>query len=123
MSKRNIITNCCKSFLFLSFLLVQNTNAQDLQWTKESQKRVNWYDAKKYCKNLESRLPTYNEIESVWLSHNKSSEIDGFDLSVSYWTSKVEKTDFTGAYPFYFGEGKKGWYYKADHYGVRCIKK
>lgn len=122
MTKRNIFKNFNKVVLLVGLLVVQNAVAQNFNWTKESQKRMNWNDANKFCKNLDARLPSYKEIQSVWLANGKNSEISGFDLSVSYWTSTEEKSKANAAHPFYFGEGKKGWYYKADHYGVRCIK-
>ena len=121
MTKRNLII-MCKTLLVFSFLLTQNLIAKDYNWTKESPKRINWYEGKKYCASLNARLPTYEELQTVWLENEKSSVIKGFDSSVSYWSSKVEKTNYSAAYPFYFGEGDKGWYYKEDHYGVRCIK-
>ena len=108
MIKRNIFLALQKVVLLGILIGVQNMMANNLQWTKESNKRLNWYDAKKYCASLKSRLPTYKEIESIWLKYNKSSEIEGFNLSVSYWTSKIEKTNYKVAYPFYFGEGEKG---------------
>jgi hypothetical protein len=122
MTKRNIYSITCKTLLISSFLFAQNLSAKDLEWTKESAKRINWNDGKKYCKSLNARLPTYEELKVTWLKNNKSSEIEGFDSSVSYWSSRIEKSNYRVAYPFYFGEGEKGWYYKEDHYGVRCIK-
>ena len=122
MTKRNIFKFASKVVLLSSILLAQNISAKNIEWTKESPKRMNWNNAQKYCKNLNARLPKYEEIEAVWINNNKSSEIDGFDGSVSYWTSTVEPSNYNAAHPFYFGEGKKGWYYKDDHYGVRCIK-
>lgn len=123
MTKRNILKYITKSLLIASFLLAQNLSAKELQWTKESPKRISWYDAKKYCAALNARLPSYEELTTIWLKNNKSAEIDGFESSVSYWSSKVDTSNYRAAYPVYFGEGDKGWYYKEDHYGVRCIKK
>ncbi len=122
MTKRNIFSALKKILLLALLIAVQNATAKEFKWTEESPKRLNWYKAKSYCQNIEARLPTYEEIKSVWLAHGKDSNIDGFDLSVSYWTSTQEKTRPEAAHPFYFGEGKIGWYYKDDHYGVRCIK-
>ena len=94
----------------------------NLSWTKESQKRLSWSDAKLYCAKYNAKLPSLEQMMKMWITHNKVSEVDGFELSVSYWTSTEVKDNSKAAYPFYFGTGKEGWYYKKDHYGVRCIK-
>jgi uncharacterized protein YneR len=122
MTRKNSTFPLKKALLIALLLVLQNGFAKELKWNKESQKRMNWYEATHFCKKQNARLPSYEEIQSVWLKHGKDSNIEGFDLSVSYWTSKEEKNKNNAAHPFYFGEGKKGWYYKADHYGVRCIK-
>jgi len=111
-----------KVFLITILLLTNFVLANDeISWTKESQKRISWSDAKKYCKNNNARLPSFDEMMKMWIKHGKVSDVDGFDLSVSYWTSSEVKDNYRAAYPFYFGTGKEGWYYKVDHYGVRCI--
>jgi len=104
--------------LLTSFVYAQDT----LDWTKESQKRLSWSDANIYCKNNNATLPSFDLMMKMWEKHDKTSEIAGFDLSVSYWTSTEEKGNPKAAHPFYFGTGKEGWYYKKDHYGVRCVK-
>ena len=106
------------TFLLLATFL----QAQDVVWLKESQKRLSWKDAVQYCKDNNAKLPSRKLMKETWEKHGKTSEIDGFDLSVSYWTSTEVKDNKRAAYPFYFGVGKEGWYYKEDHYGVRCIK-
>lgn len=105
-------------FITTTFIYAKN----NLIWIKESPKRLSWLDAKEYCKINNAKLPSLKEISSVWEENGKTSEIDGFDLSVSYWTSTEVEDNSRAAYPFYFGIGKEGWYYKKDHYGVRCIK-
>ena len=107
------------TILTTSVLFAQSS---EIVWLKEADKRINWEDAMQYCKDRNAILPSRAVFKKVWLDHNKSSEIDGFDLSVSFWTSDEVKDNKYAAYPFYFGEGRDTWYYKADHYGVRCIK-
>jgi len=113
-----------KTLLLISILtniaFAQNSK---ISWLEEAPKRMNWTDAMQYCKNLNAILPNKKTFKEIWLEHNKTSEIAGFDLSVSYWTSDEVQNNKHAAYPFYFGEGRDTWYYKADHYGVRCIKK
>jgi len=112
-----------KFIITLFFIIASFSYAKsDLVWIKESDKRLSWKDATAYCKNNNAKLPSLKEITKVWEDHGRSADIDGFDLSVSYWTSTEVKDNTIAAYPFYFGVGKEGWYYKADHYGVRCIK-
>lgn len=93
-----------------------------MTWTKESPNRLKWKDAKSFCKKQNAKLPSKSQFKKLWIKHNKSADIEGFDLSVSYWTSTELKGNKLAAFPFYFGEGKEDWYYKKDRYGVRCIK-
>ena len=112
-----------KFIITLFFIITSFSYAKsDLVWIKENPKRLSWKDATQYCKDNNAKLPTREEITAVWEEHGRTSEVDGFDISVSYWTSSEVKDNIRAAYPFYFGVGKEGWYYKEDHYGVRCIK-
>jgi hypothetical protein len=103
-----------------NILFANNTS---IEWLEEAPTRMSWKDAMQYCKDADAVLPTRAVFKKVWMDHGKSSEIVGFDLSVSFWTIDEVKDNKHAAYPFYFGEGRDTWYYKADHYGVRCIKK
>jgi hypothetical protein len=106
--------------LSANILFAQNKEGQ---WLEEAPKRMNWKAAMQYCKDANAILPDRKTFKEIWIKHHKSSEIAGFDLSVSFWTRDQVKDNKYAAYPFYFGEGRDTWYYKADHYGVRCIKK
>ncbi len=107
----------------LLFSIVTSSFAE-VVWLKEAKSRMNWDDAIKYCKDMDAILPSKKVFQEIWYKNNKASDIDGFEMSVSYWTSdEVVGNEKHAAYPFYFGEGRDTWYYKADHYGVRCIKK
>lgn len=97
--------------------------AQNLTWLKEADTRMSWKDAVKYCEDRKAVLPSKKQFKKIWHDSNKSSDLPGFEISVSYWTSTLVKGNKLAAYPFYFGDGREDWYYKADHYGVRCIKK
>jgi hypothetical protein len=108
-----------KRFLFLCVLSTQILNA-DIVWLDESKERLNWYDAQKFCQDNNAILPSKDVFMQLWLRNNKASDIAGFESSVSYWTSSEK--DIHAAYPFYFMEGRDTWYYKKDHYAVRCIK-
>ena len=113
-----------KVFNVAGFLIISTSvllGQNNLNWIDESEKRLNWFDAVEYCKKNNARLPSVKEFDILWKKNNKASDIKGFDGSVSYWTSN-ETDNKKGAYPFYFIDGRDGWYYKQDHYGVRCIK-
>ena len=114
-----------KTFFKISILLSISTSAfSEVVWLKESKTRMSWDNAIKYCKDMNAVLPSKKIFHDIWIKNNKASDIDGFEMSVSYWTSdEVSGNEKHAAYPFYFGEGRDTWYYKADHYGVRCIKK
>lgn len=104
--------------LFSGFLYAKS----DFIWLEESSKRLSWIDAKVYCKNHNAKLPSLKQMMELWEKNGRTSDVAGFDLSVSYWTSTEVKDNKLAAFPFYFGTGKEGWYYKKDHYGVRCFK-
>ncbi len=110
-----------KKIFIASILCVNTLFAQEI-WLKEADKRMNWKDAIQYCKDQNAILPSRAVFKKIWMDNGKASDIKGFDLSVSFWTSDEVKDNVYAAYPFYFGEGRDTWYYKADHYGVRCIK-
>lgn len=94
----------------------------DIIWLEEAPIRMRWQEAMDYCKKLDAQLPTRKDFKKVWLQNNKASDIKGFELSVSFWTRDEMKSNKHAAYPFYFGDGRDTWYYKADKYGVKCVK-
>jgi len=102
--------------------LISNIAFSQVVWLDEAPKRMKWHEAMKYCKDQGAKLPSKKVFKELWIKNNKASDIKGFDLSVSYWTSSEVKDNKHAAYPFYFMEGRDTWYYKADKYGVRCIK-
>lgn len=95
----------------------------EVVWLEEAPTRMNWQDAINYCEKIGAVLPSKKVFQKIWYANNRASDVKGFDLSVSYWTSDEVKDNKYAAYPFYFVQGRDTWYYKADKYGVRCIKK
>ena len=95
----------------------------DVVWLEEADTRMKWEEAKKYCEDRDAILPAKKVFQKIWFENNKASDVAGFDLSVSYWTGDEVEGNKHAAYPFYFMDGRDTWYYKADRYGVRCIKK
>ncbi len=108
--------------IVLSLVIATSVFASDV-WLEEADKRMNWNDAIEFCESKNAQLPTKKQFLKIWHKNNKASDVKGFDLSVSYWTSSVVEDNPLAAYPFYFMEGRNTWYYKDDKYGVRCIKK
>ncbi|MFK2821594.1 hypothetical protein ACOJTA_01360 [Malaciobacter sp. WC5094] len=108
--------------ILIFIFLIPNIAFSSTIWLEEAQERMNWHDAMTYCKERNAKLPSKKLFIKLWLENNKASDIKGFDLSVSYWTRDEVKNNKHAAYPFYFMEGRDTWYYKADKYGVRCIK-
>ena len=109
--------------IILTIAILSTSLLAELNWLKEAEKRLSWKDANAYCKARNAVLPTKKQFKTLWYANDRASDIPGFDISVSYWTSTELKGNKLAAFPFYFGEGRDDWYYKADHYGVRCIKK
>lgn len=108
--------------ILLASALLANVAFANVTWLDEAPKRMKWEEAMKYCKDLGAKLPSKKVFQKVWHDNNKASDIAGFNNSVSYWTSDEVIDNKYAAYPFYFMEGRDTWYYKADRYGVRCIK-
>ena len=108
--------------LFIASTICASTMFAQTTWLKEAEKRMNWKNAMQYCEDLDAKLPSRKVFNDLWLKNNRASDLDGFDMSVSYWTSDEVLDNKHAAYPFYFVQGRETWYYKADHYGVRCIK-
>jgi hypothetical protein len=108
--------------LFITSVLCVNTLFAQEIWLDEADKRMKWTEAMQYCENLDAKLPSKAVFTKLWVDNNKASDIKGFDISVSYWTSDEVLDNKLAAYPFYFMAGRDTWYYKADRYGVRCIK-
>ncbi|QKJ22989.1 DUF1566 domain-containing protein [Poseidonibacter lekithochrous] len=108
--------------LLIAGVLLTNVAFADIVWLDEAPKRMKWVEAMKYCEDLGAKLPSKKVFQKVWDDNNKAPDIKGFDISVSYWTRDEVLDNKHAAYPFYFMEGRDTWYYKADRYGVRCIK-
>ena len=94
----------------------------EVVWLEEASIRMKWEEAMKYCKDKGAVLPSKKIFQELWYKNNRASDLEGFDISVSYWTRDEVKDNKHAAYPFYFVQGRDTWYYKADRYGVRCIK-
>jgi len=110
-----------KKISLLLFLFINSLFAE-IVWLDEAHVRLNWQEAMQYCKKHNAKLPSKKVFTELWIKNNRASDIEGFNLSVSYWTSDEVKDNKLAAYPFYFMIGRDTWYYKNDRYGVRCIQ-
>lgn len=111
-----------KKLIIASVILVSSVFAEVI-WLEEAPVRMKWEEAMKYCKDKNAILPSKEVFQKLWYANDRAADLEGFDISVSYWTSDEVKDNIHAAYPFYFVQGRDTWYYKADRYGVRCIKK
>lgn len=111
-----------KKLIIIGAILTTSAFAEII-WLKEAPNRMKWEEAMNYCKKQGAILPSKKIFQELWYKNDRAADLDGFELSVSYWTSDEVKDNKYAAYPFYFVQGRDTWYYKADRYGVRCIKK
>lgn len=111
-----------KKTVLISTILLSSLFAEVI-WLEEAPIRMKWKEAIKYCEDRNAVLPSKKVFQKLWYANNRAADLDGFNISVSYWTSDEVKDNKHAAYPFYFVQGRDTWYYKADRYGVRCIKK
>lgn len=109
--------------LGLTSTIILSSAFAEAIWLEEAPIRMKWEEAIKYCKDRNAILPSKKVFQEIWYKNNRAADLEGFDFSVSYWTSDEVKDNKHAAYPFYFVQGRDTWYYKADKYGVRCIKK
>jgi len=108
----------------ICLLIIASSLFAEVIWLEEAPTRMKWNEAIKYCEDKGAILPSKKVFQEIWYANNKASDLEGFNLSVSYWTSdEFEDNKEHAAYPFYFVQGRDTWYYKADRYGVRCIEK
>ena len=87
-------------------------NKNNLIWYPTFDKKYNWEDAKKKCKEVGGRLPTIDELLGFM-------EYDKENASV-YWSATGSGA--TGAYYVYFSGGGVGSYGKASSRYVRAVR-
>lgn len=93
---------------------------------KQPEKRMNWYDAMEYTKNIDERLPTQRECMLAFIHKdklNKAIKANGGDVWYNewYWSSS-EYTNPYGAWLVHATTGRVAWYLKSYHnLYVRCV--
>ena len=90
----------------------------DLEVMTEDLGKMNWYEAKKACKNLGDgwRLPTKDELNLLF---QNSGKIGGF-ASDGYWSSTEYGS--SNAWTQYFGYGVQGNFNKGNYNFVRAVR-
>jgi hypothetical protein len=87
----------------------------DLRNWSDYQGFTSWSDAKSRCANLNMRLPSKEDLSSVY-NADKNNEW----IQTTYWTS-VEAS-ILNAYSFFMPDGKVSDTFKFSNYLVRCVK-
>lgn len=93
---------------------------------KQPKKRMNWYNAMEYIKNIDERLPTQRECMLAFIHKdklNKAIKANGGDVWYNewYWSSS-EYGLYARAWVVHAGDGSVG--YNNKYYGdgyVRCV--
>ena len=89
---------------------------QRLEWEETCSKKLNWEEAKEWCKMKGNgwRLPTVMELLTAYYY-----KVDGFS-SVNHWSS----TEYSEAYARFvdFSDGDVNFSNKTDSYTVRCVR-
>jgi serine/threonine protein kinase len=91
-----------------------------LNWQASEIRRMNWYSAMTYCRNLGMRLPMKSELKH------------GFDLKTKsllttpcceYWSSTTHEEDPSNAYNINLGNLESFYSSKTNIFYVRCVSK
>ena len=94
--------------------LVQEVN-KTIKWGPESEKEMNWYEAKEWCEEQGGRLPTRFELQCAY----EDEEVRKTFQPDCSWSS----TDFSGTNAWYvnFNNGNTSGSNKSTSFYVRCI--
>lgn len=90
---------------------------------KQSEKRMNWYDAMEYTKNIDERLPTQRECMLAFIHKdklNKAIKANGGDVWYNEWYWSSSEYSYIVAW----NVNAYGGVYcssKGDSFYVRCV--
>ena len=92
---------------------------------KQPEKRMNWYDAMEYTKNIDERLPTQRECMLAFIHKdklNKAIKANGGDVWYNEWYWSSSEYTHDNAWYVYAYDGSVDWRYKGNDYlYVRCV--
>ncbi len=92
---------------------------------KDEPKEMTWNEAMKWTKENNKHIPTIDELTVAYLHKdeiNTALEANGGEPFVNdyYWSSS-EYSSY-GSWYLYMGSGARDYYYKTNHYSVRCFQ-
>lgn len=92
---------------------------------KQPEKRMNWYNAMEYTKNIDERLPTQRECMLAFIHKdklNKAIKANGGDVWYNEWYWSSSEYPSYGAWYVNAYNGGVDWGYKSYNlYSVRCV--
>ncbi len=92
-------------------------SAAGLVWQSGDIKRMNWYSAVTYCRNLGMRLPSKTELKSGYESGVKTLSRP----CCEYWSSTPHESDSDKAYNIHMGKLESFYSSKSNLFYVRCV--
>ena len=113
-----ILGSCGSSTVNVDGREVSTIKIGDLEVMTEDLGKMNWYEAKKACKNLGDgwRLPTKDELNLLFYNED---EIGGFTNNF-YWSSTEKKVVYAWWQSFRYGTQRSG--NKDNDYDVRAVR-
>ncbi|MDX1957777.1 MAG: protein kinase [Leptospiraceae bacterium] len=88
-------------------------------WQSSDVKRMNWYAALTYCKNIGMRLPTKAELKIGYDTKNQLLQ----KPCCEYWSSTPHEDDSDNAYNVHMGKFESFYSSKSNAFYVRCVSK
>lgn len=81
-----------------------------------------WSEANPYCISVGGRLPTLEQLKTIYLTYGMTPTSIGF-IADAYWTNTTDPTDSSLAYGVYMSDGRVGSIGKTSPYvNVRCVR-
>ena len=97
--------------------VIQKIDSEILEWGKLADRKMDWKDAKEWCKEQGSdwSLPTVVDALQAYYD-----EIPGFGTGYHWTSTEFLKTHVRGVN---FTDGNTDNYYKANALSVRCVRR
>jgi hypothetical protein len=95
--------------------LIQEIPAKTIKWGPESEEKMTWEEAKKWCEEQGGRLPTRFELQCAY----EDEEIRKTFWEANYWSA----TEASSTYAWYlnFTNGFTDYLNKTSTISVRCV--